>query len=240
MSNRISMIKPLPRARDAPELLDEPDHDPAELADSLDDVARVNRLLGGQRALLAHVAPLLLPNRTTRILDVGTGSADLPCAVVDWARRQHRSVHITATDLHPQTLDIARSRCSGYPEIAVEPADALKLQFGDGAFDAATLSLTLHHFEQDDQVEVMRELARVANGLVIVNELRRTRINYVGARLLAATIWRGNRLTRHDGPLSVLRAFTDDELLRIAQLAGLHGRVCRHYFQRVVMVTHAR
>jgi ubiquinone/menaquinone biosynthesis C-methylase UbiE len=233
-------MKPLPRAHDAPELLDEPQHDPDELADSLNDVARVNRWLGGQRALLEHVAPLLLPDRTTRILDVGTGSADLPRAVVDWARKHNRSVQVTATDLHPQTLEIARSRCAHYPEIAVQRADALNLHFEDGAFDAATLSLTLHHFEPADQAAVVRELARVANGRVIVNELRRTRINYMGARLLALTFWRGNRLTRHDGPLSVLRAFTDSELLQIAHDTGLRGRVYRHYFQRVILVTHAR
>jgi hypothetical protein len=53
------------------------------------------------------------------------------------------------------------------------------------------------------------------------------------------TLWRGNPLTRHDGPLSVLRAFTPSELQQLAAKAGLNGKVYEHYFQRVVLVIDA-
>jgi hypothetical protein len=93
-----------------------------------------------------------------------------------------------------------------------------------------------HHIEHTDQIRALREAARVARCSVIVNELERCRPNYWGARLLAATRWRGNRLTRHDGPISVLRAFTPAELASLAAEAGL-GRcaVKRRYFYRLVL-----
>jgi hypothetical protein len=98
------------------------------------------------------------------------------------------------------------------------------------------LSLTLHHFEHADQIRALREAARVARRSVIVNELERCRPNYWGARLLAATRWRRNRLTRHDGPLSVLRAFTPAELAGLAAEAGLgECTVDRRYFFRLVL-----
>jgi SAM-dependent methyltransferase len=225
----------LPRAEASPELIDESHHDWHELTQSLGHVAAVNRWLGGARCLLKHVEPLLTPDRPTRILDVGTGSADLPRSMIRSARRLGRVVEITACDVHPQMLAIAEGQSNGFPELSLCPASALALPFESQRFDVATLSLTLHHFDGDQQVQVLRELARVAR-CVIVSELCRTRLNYLGARVLAATLWRGNRLTRHDGPLSVLRAFTPAELTLLATAAGMHGVVSQHYFQRVVLV----
>lgn len=226
----------LPRAEASPELLDEPCHDLRELAQSLAHVAAVNRWLGGARCLIEHLAPLLSSQQPTRILDVGTGSADLPRSVIRTARRRRCLVEITACDVHPQVLAIAEAESEGFPELSISRADALALPFESQSFDVATLSLALHHFDGDDQVQVLRELARVTRRCVIVNELHRTRLNYLGARVLAATLWRGNRLTRHDGPLSVLRAFTPAELRALADAAGMRGVVFKHYFQRVVLV----
>lgn len=228
------MLSHIPRAEFAPELLDEEQHDPRELTQSLDHVAAVNRWLGGVRSLLLHVTRFL--ESDARVLDVGTGSADLPRRIAKWCRKHHRRVTITATDLHPQMLAIAAAKCVDYPEIIVEGADALSLPYPDKSFDVATLSLTLHHFDGPAQVQVLRELGRVTRRVVIVNELQRSRINYIGAKILAATLWRFNRLTRHDGPLSVLRAFTPNELLALCEKAGMRGTVHTHYFQRVVLV----
>lgn len=228
----------LPRAVNSPELLDEPLHDEAVLRQSLGHVAGVNRWLGGRRALLAHVLPLLRIDRTTRILDVGTASGDLPRSIADAARRRAQPVEIVACDVHPQMLSIAAAQCTGYPEISIRPADALALPFANSGFDVTMMSMTLHHFDGHQQVRIMREMARVTSGTIIVNDLLRSRLNYAGARLMAATAWRFNPLTRHDGPLSVLRAFTPADLMELCATAGLRGRVYRHFFQRVVLVAH--
>jgi SAM-dependent methyltransferase len=225
----------LRRAEQASEYLDEASHPEPELEQSLGHVAAVNRWLGGERALLRHLAPLVRPGRTVRILDVGTGSGDLPRAIVRWARRHDRNVHVTATDVHPQMVALARRYAGELPEIDARLANALDLPFADHAFDIALLGMTLHHFEGDAQRQALRELARVGRRIV-VGELERTIPNYLGARLLALTLWRGNRLTRHDGPLSVRRAFTPAELLDLAREAGVAApRVHRHVFYRLVL-----
>ena len=227
-------MKPLARRRDAEELLDAPDQDPRLLAASLDHVATVNRWLGGRRALLQALEPRLRDG--ARILDVGTGSGDLPRAVVRRARRKAVRVRVAATDLHPQMVARASAACAGYPEIDVAPASALALLFDADTFDVALLSMVLHHLDDTAAVAALREAARVAP-IVIVNELHRTRANYLGARLLAATAWAGNPITRHDGPLSVLRAYTPGELRDLGRGAGLRIlELRRRWFQRVVMV----
>lgn len=215
--------------------MDAPDVDPAQLERALRDVARVNRWLGGRRALL-RTLPDVLPPGPSRVLDVGTGSADLPLAILDWARDHGRGMSVTAVDLHAGTLDVARRR-TARSGIRLARADALRLPFRDGSFDLALLSMTLHHMEGDAQVAVLGELARVARGgAVLVGELERSLPGWLGARLLAATLWRRHPITRHDGPLSVLRAFTPAELRDLGERAGLQQvRVRRHPLFRLVL-----
>lgn len=227
----------LRRAEHAPERMDAPDVEPGRLRRALDDIAAVNRWLGGRRALLRHLPGALPPGPgPARVLDVGTGSGDLPLAVARWAAGR-RPLRITCVDLHAATIAVARERTADRPEIDVVRADALRLPFSDGAFHVALLSMTLHHMDGPALVEGLRELGRVARGgVVLVGELERALPHYLGARLLAATLWRRHPVTRHDGPLSVLRAFTPGELLELARRAGLgRPRVHRHPFYRLVL-----
>ena len=226
----------------APELLDDESQDPQLLAQSLQHVAHVNRWLGGHNAVTLALndvyraqSRVRSPDRPVTILDIGTGSADIPRAVVDHARSRGIAVQITATDVNPRMRAIAAERSVDFPEIAIADADALALPFERQSFDVALLSLTLHHFEDDGPIVAVREAARVAR-FVIVNELERNQANLVGANLLAATWWRNNIITRHDGPLSVRRAFTADELAAIGRAAGLRDiRIARRWFFRLVM-----
>lgn len=237
----------LRRVEHAEERMDAPDVDGTELEHALRDVARVNRWLGGRRALLRHL-PRALPHhgalqydgaRPARVLDVGTGSGDLPLAVSHWARRHGRDVRLVAVDRHAGTLDVAARRVGHLMPLA--RADALRLPFRDGSFDLALFSMTLHHMEGPDRVDSLRELGRVARGgAVLVGELHRSLPNWLGARFLAATLWRRSPVTRHDGPISVRRAFTPDELRELALTAGLHHpRVYRHPFYRLVLLAGA-
>lgn len=231
--------------------MDRPDVDPHALTAALDHVAAVNRWLGGRRALLGHLPEALRTARgeaTTRsdpgplrVLDVGTGSADLPVAISSWARARGLRLEITGVDLHERTLRTAAERTTQDPAVRLARADGLQLPFETGAFHVALLSMTLHHMEESDLVAALRELARAARGgCVLVAELERCLPNYLGARLLGATIWRRNPVTRHDGPLSVRRAFTRDELLELATTAGLGAPlVHRHPFFRLVLLADA-
>ena len=225
------------RVTGAGERLDAPTaHDPAVLERSLGHVSAINRWLGGWRSLLRHLPAFLPAEGPARLLDVGTGSGEAAVVAAEWARRHRRELHITATDANPAIVEIARRRTAQYPEIRVEPADALALPYPDGAFHVAMLTLTLHHFEGEAAIRVLRELARVSRGGIIVSDLERSWGNYLGAKLLACTLWAGNHLTRHDGPLSVLRSYSRAEVLRLAQAAGLEdARVHRHLFERLVL-----
>lgn len=214
-----------------PEILDAPSHDPDELARSLEQVAQVNRWLGGTMAHRRHLAPRVRAGAALRVLDVGTGNGDTMRALGAWARRRGAQWRGVGVELSAQCARIARDRVR-----TVVRGDALRLPFADGSFDVVLCTLTLHHFSDGDAAALVREMARVSHGLVLVNDLERSAPNYWGARALAATLWRGNSITRNDGPLSVLRSFTPPELLEVGKRAGLRGaRVRRHFPWRIVL-----
>lgn len=217
--------------------MDSPGVDPVALRSALDEIARVNRWLGARRALRRHLPWALADTSDTgTVLDVGTGAGDLATTIVDWAAERDRDVRVTALDLHPAVVAVARERTAHHDRVRVVRGDGLRLPFPDDGFHLVHLSMVLHHMDGPDLVALLREVARVARHRILVGELQRSLPNYLGARLLAATLWRNSPVTRHDGPLSVLRAFSPRELLALATAAGLRApSVHRHPFYRLVL-----
>lgn len=214
------------------ELLDRPDQDPGELARSLRDVEAVNRWLGGYRCLRRHLDPLR-KEAEIRILDVGAGDGAALLHLREWAPDGWRFVGL---DRHADIVRLARRRVSPWHRVGIVRGDALRLPFEDASFDVALCTLTLHHFSNREAVSVIREMARVARRRILVNDLERSRIHHLGSRLLSATLWRRSPITRHDGPLSVRRSFTVEELEAIGEAAGLaRFHVRRRLVFRVIL-----
>lgn len=201
--------------------MDRADADPPALAHGLDDLRAVNRWLGGKRTAVALGLDLAarVPREPVQVLDVGTGAADIPLALVAAARTAGRRVRVTGLDAHPETVAYARKATAGDPDIEIVRGDALELPFPDSSFDIAMCNTMLHHFDPTDAARVLAGLNRVARFGVIVTDLARSRLALAGARVLAATVWRRHPITRHDGPISVRAAYTPDELRRLAETA---------------------
>jgi ubiquinone/menaquinone biosynthesis C-methylase UbiE len=135
---------------------------------------------------------------------------------------------VVATDVSPEILTEARLVTAG-TGVILEQADALHLPFSDGEFDVVTCSLALHHFEPLEARRVLSEMWRVARRGIVVADLSRGRTAYL-ATWLATHLVASNRLTRHDGPVSVLRAYTPIELSELAREAGLERFEVRRRF----------
>lgn len=221
---RLPRVLPRPLARrEADELLDQAGHDPAELAANLADIRRVNRLAGGTRATLRELPVLLdaVPtDRPATVLDLATGSGDIPRALIDRCRRQGRSVAVIASDVSPEILDEARRHLAGYPEVAFAEHDARAVALPDRGVDIVLCALALHHFRPHEAALVLREMARLARVGFVLNDITRSRAGYAAA-WAASRVATRNRLTHHDMPLSVLRAYTPDEVRHLLATAGL-------------------
>ena len=211
------------RSIDAVELLDGPLEDPAALVANLRDLRRINRWLGGASLSAVAIDALAAHRPELTLLDVGTGGADIPLALLERARARGRRLSVVAIDSRPEILAAAlRSRPAiGATEgLELHVGDGLALPYPDRSFDVAHASLVLHHCAPESAVTLLREMARVARLGVVVNDLHRGRLGWSGAWLLGHLLT-GNRYTRHDAPLSVRRAYLAGEMAGLLREAGL-------------------
>ena len=206
------------------ELLDGPLDDEAALVGNLRDLARINRLTGGARLSVRAIDALGgRAGAVASILDVGTGGADIPMRLLAGARRRGRELHVTASDSRDEVLAaarLARPAIARTPALELVVADGRALPWPDETFDVAHASMVLHHLEPDEVVTFLRELRRVARRGIVVNDLARGWWFWLGAWLLVQAFATSD-YTRHDGPLSVRRAYTRTELQAFVAVAGL-------------------
>ncbi|HEY3307282.1 MAG TPA: methyltransferase domain-containing protein [Desulfuromonadaceae bacterium] len=229
----------IPQRRTELEFLDLPleSYGFKELEGSLADLTIVNRYLGNNRAVLKHLSKLMSDSERDlfTVLDIGTGSADIPLALAGWARKAGKRVEITGIDNNPCTIEIARNRIGACPDIKLAVADCFDLPYPGKSFDFVICSKTLHHFTNQQAVRLIKEAVRVARHGYLILDLRRSWVAYILIYILTRFFTR-NRLTRNDGPLSVLKAFTRDELAALAAEAGASGfTIAREPFWLMVL-----
>lgn len=206
---------------DEDEWMDTRPFDPREARRALYFLAKMNRRFGGVATVLR---PLMEwsqrwhPGEPVHLLDVGTGGADIPIALVKWSRENGLSLRITAVELVPQIAAFAKEAARPYPEITVLERDLRDIP-KELTFDYVTASLFLHHIPIPLRADALSGLGRRARKGLVISDLHRTLFSYwaVGA---ASSVW-GDAVVRHDGPLSVRRAFRVGELESLARAAGL-------------------
>lgn len=213
------------------ELLDAGEGTDDDVARSLSDLRRINRFLGGRKVVLRALSSCLDGRSAEEVslLDVGTGSADIPIAVAESWRLRGLRRFIAAVDISERNLRISTARLGVSSEVHLVRADSLKLPFAARSFDFVTASHFLHHFRDEDVVRLLADFGRIARRAVIVNDLVRNLVPYYFTRI-AFPILATSFLTRNDGPISVLRGFTPEEMNELAGRAGLRTRHVKRVF----------
>jgi ubiquinone/menaquinone biosynthesis C-methylase UbiE len=194
------------------EMMDMPGQPRELLVDDLRNLRIINRYLGCYRNVERALARLIDPGQTRcfTLLDVGTGSGDIPVRIGRWARRQQIAAEISAVDREAIAVEQAAAQIHGSPEISLLRGDAMNLPFRAASFDYVLASQLLHHFADEQIIAALRAWARLARRAVIVNDLVRHPVAYHGIRVLAKGLTR-NAMTFTDAPLSVRRSLTLDE-----------------------------
>lgn len=214
------------RDADVIEMMDDLAQDDAGLRRSLADIRRINTILGWRQYAVRAVARRVRESgvRSFSLLDLASGSADIPLAIARWAESAGIAARIVVSDIHPVMLAVAREQSHDVPGVTVEECDAMNPHYPDGSFDIALCTLALHHFAPDDTVRILRGMARVGRR-VLVFDLARARLAYLGAVAMTRGL-RMDPITRFDAPASVRRAYTVAELRELAQRARLrHAQV---------------
>jgi Methyltransferase domain len=195
-----------------PEMLD---HAPPDVTRaSLRDLARINRYLGGYLVLRKLFASLAEPQESFSVLDVGAASGDMGAAI----RRSFPQARVTSLDYRAQHLAQAAD-----PRVV---ADAFCLPFRPASFDFVFSSLFLHHFTNEQVVNLFTSFRCIARRAVLAIDLDRGPLAY---HFLPNTRWLfgWHAITINDGQISVEAAFKKDELRALAVRAGLDGAQVR-------------
>lgn len=207
--------------------MDDPAVDRSQLDGALRFIRAINRRMGGVSSLIRHLerwSPRWPTDRPVTLLDVGTGSADLPLEAVRWARTRGLDLRVTGVDLHETTLELGREHIASEPDLAdaitLQHADALVLDdtFADGTFDYVHAGLFLHHLTDIQIKLVLRMMDRIAARGIIWNDLVRST---VGRAFIHAVTIGKPEIIRHDARVSVEAGFTQAEVLDYARRLDL-------------------
>ena len=200
------------------EMMDRDQPVSAELERDLKRIRQLNRWFGSYRLVLGFVRDWIKPADKLRIVDLATGSGDIPRLIVDYARKISATVEMDALDRQPATLEIARRLSADYPEISYREANVLEWNPIE-AYDITICTLALHHFSDEDAVRLLGRCRQLSKRFVLVSDLRRGSSLVAGVYLLTALIFR-EPMTRYDARLSARRAFSFFEMRDLAVRAG--------------------
>ena len=200
------------------EMMDREQPVSAELVRDLERIRQLNRWFGSYRLVLSFIRNWIKPVDKLRVVDLATGSGDIPRLIVDYARKFSARVEIDALDRQPATLAVARRLSADYPEICYREANILEWNPIE-AYDITLCTLALHHFSNEDAVQLLRRCRQVSKRFVLVSDLRRGFSLVAGVYLLTALIFR-EPMTRYDARLSAVRAFSFSEMRDLVLRAG--------------------
>ena len=202
----------------ATEFLDRPDCDPTLVAASYRFMETVNFWFGGIRMVRSFLAAETEGHHTgspLRILDIGSGSCDIPLAVSRWASAYGIPLHFTCLEKAGHAVEIARGQLvkAGNPSVQLIQEDAFTHQPAE-PYDFAVSSMCFHHFSDVQILTLLRRLNGFVLNSILINDLRRSRLAHLAARLLLAAT---PPKVRHDALLSIRRGFKISELTALLE-----------------------
>jgi len=202
----------------AQEIMDDLSMEGEMLRKTLDQIALINKRLGGNKATIKGLDTLLRDEPKDlifNIIDLGCGSGDMLRAVADYGRENKYIFRLTGIDANEYTVNYARELSTNYPEICCIRMNVLDGTFPDPAYDIVLATLFLHHFSNEEIESLLSSLAKNTRTGIVINDLHRSRIAYYLFKLISFFV--SNPMVKKDGAISVLRGFKKNELSNISK-----------------------
>lgn len=203
----------------ASEIMDDFQLEGDELRDALDKIAKINQLLGGNKLTLLGVKELIANNPKTieiTIVDVGCGNGDMLRTLAEYGLQHNLRFNLIGVDANSFTVNHAINLSKKYANIAYRCEDIFDKPFKELKYDIVLCTLTLHHFKEEEIIEIMTSFYENSKLGVVINDLHRSAVAY---RLFQSLcfVFRLNDMSREDGLVSILRGFKKEDLLRFSK-----------------------
>src|SRR5260370_7560955 len=188
------------------ELMDRPQPVSAELERDLENIRRLNRWFGSYALIPIFLSRWIKPGARLRIVDLATGSGDIPRLIAEYGRKVGGELRIDALDRQSATLEIATKLSVHYPEISFIETDVFSWQ-PSTTYDVVFCTLALHHFSDGDAVRLLQRCRQLSPKFVLVSDLRRGCLATIGVYLFTTTMFR-DPMPQHNSRLSITRPFS--------------------------------
>ena len=204
---------------DLEESMDDFSMDNAGLVTALDDIARINQLLGGNAVTLDGVKTLIKDfpkDQVITIIDFGCGSGDMLRMLSKYGKDHNLNFKLIGIDANEATIRHAEKCSTNFENISYLAEDIFLYDFSKFSIDIALITLTLHHFKNDEIIKIMKVIFNLVKKGIVVNDLQRIKLAY---RLFQAIIFifRLEKMTANDGLISILRGFKREDLEKFSK-----------------------
>nr|WP_199001491.1 methyltransferase domain-containing protein [Flavobacterium sp. ASV13] len=185
-----------------------------ELQAALDQIAQINQLLGGNQLTLHGIKKILKKcpkNQTITIADIGCGNGDMLRMLAKFGQKNNLDFKLIGIDANDFTINYAKTLSAEYSNIEYKCVDIFSETFKTISYDIVLCTLTLHHFSNDEILNIITIFNKNAKAGIIVNDLHRSKLAYRLFELICI-IFNLKKMSREDGLVSILRGFKKDEL----------------------------
>jgi 2-polyprenyl-3-methyl-5-hydroxy-6-metoxy-1,4-benzoquinol methylase len=193
---------------------------------NMQELEAVNFWLGGKNTLISALNIIyrkhlrLFKNKKTVIADLGCGGGDLLRATHKWAKKEGLNVNLIGVDANRFTAQYAAKNSAGFNNIRIETLNVFSDELKTMRFDVVCLNTLCHHLGDPDLITLLKQLKEQTSTAIIINDLHRHWFAYLSIKWLSRLL-NFSYLSRHDGPISVLRAFRKHELVDLLKLADI-------------------
>lgn len=194
-----------------------------ELLAALDQIARINQLLGGNNLTLNGTKKLLKKadiSKTITIADIGCGNGDMLRMLSDYGQKNNLNFKLIGVDANAFTINYAKTLSADYSNIEYACVDIFSENFADLKYDILLCTLTLHHFTNEQILNIITIFNNNASMGVVVNDLHRSKLAYRLFQLICV-VFGLKKMSREDGLISILRGFKKNELENFSKKLNL-------------------
>ena len=200
------------------EIMDDLDMNGELLIKTLDQIASINKWLGGNGLTIDGIKTILKnhsKDKTISIIDLGCGNGDMLREIAEFGKKNGLKFQLLGLDANQATIDYAIQLSANFPEITFRKEDVLSKEFESNSYDIALCTLFLHRFEEAIALPLIQTLTRKCKIGVVINDLHRHRVAYYLFKGL--TLFINNQMVKTDGLISILRGFKRIDLERFSK-----------------------
>jgi len=196
------------------------------LHNTLDQLATINKWLGGNRVTLNGLKKILKntsKDKQITIVDLGCGSGDMLRIIANYGRKKGYKFNLIGIDANQDTINYAKELSRNYFEISYLKQDIFSEEFKKLKFDVVLATLFFHHFKDNQINDLLKNLLKQTKLGIIINDLHRHKLAYYLFKVVCLTI--KNPMVKNDGLISVLRGFKKKDLEQFVKKLKLKSTI---------------